>query len=362
VNRGWRGALKRGLAGVALRTGVSRLLRRAGGVRIFGYHHVLPREEAPPWIMAPLVISPSTFATHLDELARGFDVWSVDDAVALLLGERLPPRSGREVAVITFDDGYRSVLRHAGPLLHARGLPAAMYVPTGGGPLVHDRLHALLVRCVAQRMRVTGTAVADRVTWALARADRLLDAGHTVDATDAILDLISSTEGRALCDALAARLGEPEDDTAGLLLDWSELARLRALGFTIGAHTETHALLPALDDDALRDELARPRETIRARLGVTPATVAYPAGRYDARVARAAAAAGYRAALTTEDRPNLAGADLFRLGRKVLSDAHGPEPELIAAHLGGLFTRLGLSRAVPGDRPPPAMPWSRADG
>jgi peptidoglycan/xylan/chitin deacetylase (PgdA/CDA1 family) len=188
------------------------------------------------------------------------------------------------------------------------------------------------------------------------RADALLARGRGVDAADAILE---ACPARAVCDALAARLGEAEEDVAALRLDWEGVKALRAAAdFTIGAHTATHALLPGCTDEELRAELAGPRAEIAARTGATPMTLAYPAGRHDARVARAAAAAGYIAALTTEDRPNRAAADPFRLGRKVLSDAHGPGRALVAAHLDGLFTTLGLARAVPGDRPPPEAPWS----
>jgi peptidoglycan/xylan/chitin deacetylase (PgdA/CDA1 family) len=344
----WRESVKRGLA----RSGLGRIVR-ARGVRIFAWHHVLP--EAPAWIMRPLIVSPRTFAAQIDHVVRTYAVWGIDDALELLAGLRAPPTSGRDVAVLTFDDGYRSVLDHAAPILAARGLPAIMYVCTEPGALLHDRLHALLMRYTARRMRVTGTALADRYTWPLVRADALLGRGRTVEAADAILEAV---DARPVCDALAARLGEPEEDAAGLRLGWDGMIALRARGFTIGAHGASHTLLPRCSDETLRAELALPRAEIAARTGVLPTTVAYPAGRYDARVSRAVAAAGYTAALTTEDRPNRTGADRFRLGRKVLSDAHGPAPDLVAAHLDGLFTTLRLARAVPGDRPLPEVPWS----
>jgi peptidoglycan/xylan/chitin deacetylase (PgdA/CDA1 family) len=80
-------------------------------------------------------------------------------------------------------------------------------------------------------------------------------------------------------------------------LGWTELGHLAAGGWEIGSHTVCHARLPDLDDAALRDELVVSREQIIARFG-SCATIAYPYGLADERVAREAAAAGYLTGLT----------------------------------------------------------------
>jgi peptidoglycan/xylan/chitin deacetylase (PgdA/CDA1 family) len=80
-------------------------------------------------------------------------------------------------------------------------------------------------------------------------------------------------------------------------LGWDGLGELKAGGWEIGSHTVTHPRLPELSDDALDEELGRSRQTISDRLGECE-TVAYPYGLADARVARAAANAGYTAGVT----------------------------------------------------------------
>jgi peptidoglycan/xylan/chitin deacetylase (PgdA/CDA1 family) len=71
-----------------------------------------------------LFVSAASFSTQMAFLARRRQVVSLDDAVAGHVA------AGRPAVAITFDDGYRSVLRVAGPVLQERGFPAALFVPT----------------------------------------------------------------------------------------------------------------------------------------------------------------------------------------------------------------------------------------
>jgi peptidoglycan/xylan/chitin deacetylase (PgdA/CDA1 family) len=357
----FRTLIKIGLATVAHQSGALRLLRHRGGprVHIFGYHRVVPDVEAEgQHAMRQLCVSTASFAAHLDHLAHNYEVWSIEDAVALLAGEREAPR--RDVAVVTFDDGYRDVLDHAAPLLAERGLPATIFVTSGvidtGLPLPHDRLFALIARARERGIRLLGSAVPDRLVWPLARADQGLGAGDLLGATDALLSALNSADADLVGAALAARVGEPDLANLPAMAGWRELEQLVESGFTIGAHGAAHCLLPLENDERLIEELAVPRAEITRHIGIPPSVIAYPGGRYDARVIAAARAAGYVGAVTTEDRRNDPGCDVFRLGRKCLVEDHVrgdrgvPARALVAAQLDGLFATLGLARAVPGDR------------
>jgi peptidoglycan/xylan/chitin deacetylase (PgdA/CDA1 family) len=360
---GFRSSVKLGLATVAARSGALGLMRRLGRprVHIFGYHRFVPDvgvEGDAQHKMRQLCVSTASFTAHLDHLARNYEVCALEDAIAMLAGEREMP--GRDVAVITFDDGYLDVLENAAPILAERGLPASMFVTSGvvdtGRPLPHDRLFALISRARERGVRLLGSAVPDRLVWPLARADQELGAGDLLGATDAVLCALGAEETDLVAGALAARVGEPTGTELPALCGWSELDRLIELGFTIGAHGDTHGLLALENDERLIEELAVPRATIARHIGIPPSVIAYPGGRFDQRVIEAARAAGYVAALTTEDRRNTPGCDLFRLGRKCLVEDHGlgedgiPARALVAAQLDGLFATLGLARAVPGDR------------
>jgi peptidoglycan/xylan/chitin deacetylase (PgdA/CDA1 family) len=80
-------------------------------------------------------------------------------------------------------------------------------------------------------------------------------------------------------------------------LGWEALGRLQRAGWEVGSHTCTHPLLTSLDAERLRSELVDSRRRVIEQVGGCT-TIAYPYGIADARVAAAAALAGYQAAFT----------------------------------------------------------------
>lgn len=78
-----------------------------------------------------------------------------------------------------------------------------------------------------------------------------------------------------------------------------QLRGVAAKGWEVGSHTRTHPWLPRVaDDDELRRELEGSKRELEALLELETATLAYPFGAHDDRVAAATAAAGYEAAVT----------------------------------------------------------------
>jgi peptidoglycan/xylan/chitin deacetylase (PgdA/CDA1 family) len=93
------------------------------------YHLVSPERSQWPSITRRLDIAPGEFRAQMLWLARHhFHPVTQEEAYdALERGGSLPPRS----PLITFDDGYRSVLTHAAPVLVRLHMPATAYVITG---------------------------------------------------------------------------------------------------------------------------------------------------------------------------------------------------------------------------------------
>ncbi len=82
-----------------------------------------------------------------------------------------------------------------------------------------------------------------------------------------------------------------------------EIRRLSDEGVTIESHGLSHRAMTALTDDELAKELEESRGVLRALSGQEVDAVAYPRGQVDARVARAAARAGYRVGYVLGGRP-----------------------------------------------------------
>ena len=230
---------------------------------ILCYHNVVPTGSRPG-ADASLHLPRKAFARQLDLLQQFCRVVSISDA--LRPAERAAADS-RPRVVITFDDAYRGAMTEGLAEVRARDLAATVFVAPGAlqEPFWWDeyldqrssaRRAIALGELAGQGSRVRAHAVAHG--W---NAATVPEHAHAASAAE-----------------LEQALADPH--------------------LTLGAHSWSHPALPQLDDAPLAEELRRPLEWLRLRFprAVVP-VVAYPYGLADARVARAAEAAGYDAGL-----------------------------------------------------------------
>lgn len=92
---------------------------------ILGFHKIGPAPGGwETWFYVPQ----ATFVSYLDYLKA--DGWHALDLAAFLRGLAEPDSLPDRAALITFDDGYRSILEYGLPELRLFGYPAVMFVPT----------------------------------------------------------------------------------------------------------------------------------------------------------------------------------------------------------------------------------------
>jgi peptidoglycan/xylan/chitin deacetylase (PgdA/CDA1 family) len=130
------------------------------------------------------------------------------------------------------------------------------------------------------------------------------------------------------------------------LLDWAELQQLAELGFEIGSHTRTHALLTswAGDQRAIWDEIAGSRSDLRDHLGVSSARfLAYPWGAHDASARKMAERAGYTGAVGVFGKMP---SSQFGLPRQDFTEQGAPGSRMMRLLRG----RIGFALAFPGAR------------
>lgn len=359
-----RRALKAAVAGALRAAGANRAVAQvrrneAGGARVLvlSYHRVtadFARSSAEA--LPSLLVSTRTLRRQLEQVARTHEVVSMTDAARILAEPRGTAR--RDVATITFDDGYADNHAVALPVLRALRMPATVYVATGftgtRRRMLHDRIFAAL-RELARRGLTPDRLSLDGPAHALLGACARPGPAATLDRLIARLP----HEGLALvAGALEARAGLREEDLpeATRLLDWEELRALDAGGVELGGHSVRHAVLANMGIEEARREIAGCRDQLAERLGKRPRHFAYPNGVHTPAVRRAVAEAGFETAATTEDKENLRGAEPFALRRKVLweNSTLGPagySPALAACAFDGVFLALRLARAVDGERP-----------
>ena len=117
-------------------------------------------------------------------------------------------------------------------------------------------------------------------------------------------------------DRIAARLGEVLGvDPPQSRMRAADVRALIEAGMTVGFHTRRHDALSLLPDDLLALALEEGRSTVADVVGEPIATIGYPHGRADKRVANAARAAGFEAGFTTRGQPMTPNSDPLLQGR-----------------------------------------------
>ena len=161
---------------------------------VLAYHAISSAWETP------LAVREEELRRQLTLLARrGYEGFTLQEAERLRREGRLP----RRAVVVTFDDGFASVLK-ARPILAALGYPATVFV----------------VAAFVER--------ADTLSWP------------------------------GMDDGPAAER---------IPLSWDELRELAQAGWEVGSHTMSHPLLTGLDDASVDDELVESRRLVSRRLG-----------------------------------------------------------------------------------------------
>jgi peptidoglycan/xylan/chitin deacetylase (PgdA/CDA1 family) len=272
-------------------------LRRAGralpsSLQVVLYHHVAS-EDGPLTKGLGVATPQALFEDHLRKLTRDYDVVGLDDVLA----GRLP----RRPLLITFDDGYRSVLDAAAPTLKRLGLPSVFFVSAAfvmPGSLPLDNLICWLVNTHG------AAAVEQAVTGAPAT-------GLSADRIIAGLAGLPYSRRARLPDELAERFGVDRARLraeSGLFLERDELARLRELGCEVANHSRSHLFCRTIVDDEVADrELVQHKHLLEEWAGAPVRAFSYPYGNpLDATpfVEGILAGSGHEATFLVASRPN----------------------------------------------------------
>lgn len=316
-----RASAIRGVSGALYGSGLAGVFAR--GV---GFAHAKPRVPILPLHRVnddndPFMPSLPTavFAGRMAHIARHYRVLTVEELATRLLERRVP----RNALAITFDDGYRDNLTHAAPILHRLGLPATIFLVTGHidtpRALWVDRLAMAFKAATARRVELADGHALSLATVADRLAGLQTALGH--------LKRLPDDERTASVERLIAALHPIPERPKRLMLSWDEVAALRGLGFSIGAHTITHPILSRLTPNQVRDEVHGSKAAIEKALGVPVRAFAYPNGRpddYNEAVTRVVREAGFTCAVTTQRGLNDTDTPVLELRRGGPWEIHVP--------------------------------------
>src|SRR3954468_1152981 len=186
--------------------------------------------------------------------------------------EELRAKKGRRARVaLTFDDGLRSNVEVAYPILRKLGLTATFFVCPG----LVDRGEWLWNHEARQRL----LSLADVSLKELAAA---VGAPAEVEAFVEWMKTLKIARRRQVEQAIreatprfiASAAQREQFDLAG----WDELARLDPKIVTIGSHTMSHPILTSLDEEETEAEMRESRQMLEKRLQREVLAFCYPNG------------------------------------------------------------------------------------
>ena len=313
---------------------------RAPLLTVLTYHHVA--DPQPGYVFDPDVAdaTPEQFRRHLETIAQHFTVIGVDELIGSLDGAPLPANA----AMITFDDGYRSCLDTALPILREVGLRALFFVATSF--IAERRLYWW------ERIAYTvSSRKVDRVTLAYPSPAEIELAAP--GAVAGLINTVKNTHGLDLARFLdeLAREAHVDWDHAlerkladELIMTWDDVRALADAGMDVESHSRTHRVLQTLTPAELDAELAGSRLELEEQLGRPVRAIAFPVGRSVAgqrTIRRALFRAGYRIGFSNASGASLiwAATDRFDLKRWAVDRAMTDSSFLAQAALPALGYR-----------------------
>jgi peptidoglycan/xylan/chitin deacetylase (PgdA/CDA1 family) len=312
-----------------------RLRRRTRSPRpVLLMYHRVAAPAVDPWGLA---VHPDRFEAHLDVLRRR-TVLSVSEIVRQLQSGTLPD----DAVGITFDDGYVDNAIEAEPRLAARAMPATLFAAAGaiGQPREFwwDELaRAILCRreavdCVVQMAgrehRIAfGDTADDDPAWRVWHEPRTARQRTFVELWKCMRGADPGDRSKSM-DQLRCTLGLQPAKPVDLPMSDAQLEQMSRSGtFTIGGHTLTHVMLPAIDAEQRRREIFEGKRRCEDIVRQPIEGFAYPHGAMDDDSRAAVRECGFKWACTTEARPLTANDDVFALPRFFVGDVPAEEFE-----------------------------------
>ena len=277
-----------------------------GRLCIVTYHRILPSSDP----LQPTEIDLAKFDWQMKLLADCFNVLPLADAIDMVRQQRMPPRA----VSISFDDGYRSTLELALPVLKKYNLPATVFTTTAyadGGNMWNDRIIEAVRRLpdgmVDLRLAGLRTYLLD---------DRNLRPDLFRQLSDDTKYLVPQARQDVIATLEKLAGGAPTPD---LMLSRSMIATLAREGIDIGGHTATHPILSTLDDDQAQHEIVANKTLLESLTGQPLRLFAYPNGKpgvdFNQRHVEMVRQAGYSAAFTTAIGSASGGDDRYQIPR-----------------------------------------------
>ena len=256
-------------------------------------------------------IRPELFERLMVMLKKEFDIVALDELVRHISGDL---RSKDRLLALTFDDGPKSYVTRAVPVMEAYGLPSTCFIITDciGDQTIYWRYlyNYCIYKGLAQQLAafinqeyMAGISEEEIVSYSRSHYDRLKNSR-----------IISR-----LLDSLVPE-GEYRESEKGLFLSLEDIGRLKKNPLvSFGIHTRSHPVLKCLPDEEISDEIAGSLAFYRSKIRDETPMFSVPFGRlfrdYDERAITIAQTLSINVVLSAYGGGNAAGQPLYNIRR-----------------------------------------------
>jgi peptidoglycan/xylan/chitin deacetylase (PgdA/CDA1 family) len=287
---------------------VKRML--APQISIFIYHRVGP--QIHEWLYPS--INESIFEKQIQWLKSTHSIISLEELADLIRRKKHPESN---VAVITFDDGYRDNYLHAFPILQKYQVPATVFLTTG---CIDKRSLLWCDRLDFAILTTKNDSIEHEVLGSIPIQSSKEKCSAIFEIKQNIMKKIPEIQKLRLLEDLERDLGVeiPEHLGDELMLSWDDVREMREGGVSFGAHTVTHPILSNTTLEEAKFEIGHSKFRIEKELGEKITSFAYPNGKIDdinPEIINLLKQNDFTCAVTTLPTKITHNSDLLRLGR-----------------------------------------------
>lgn len=235
---------------------------------IFLFHSV--ESNPSPWTQGHRYVTPTRcFLRQIKHIKRNFDIVETSKLLELLKQGNLRAN----LAAIHFDDGFRSYVDNALPLLKAEKIPSTLFVPMSvldGWIPTRNKISFIIAMgkydCLVAGLRKNGFKISNE--------KKELGAA-------ALLVSLKGCQGKELdeaCDSIMEEISSGFAE-AKPFIDRVDLESLSKESMVeLGSHTISHPLLSKLDEESQRQEIVEGHKKLESACGRSLHLFAYPYG------------------------------------------------------------------------------------
>lgn len=265
---------------------------------IFLYHRVYPEEERA--LVAS--ISPEEFEKQMMYLKKYFRFSSLEELVEIINEPDGKIRQLENIAVVTFDDGYKDNYVYAYPILHKYKIPATIFLTYNyigqedlfwwdklGYIIYHSKNKNVDIKNIGSFSLDNEKKKLNCIYFLLRKLKKMSD--------DLRKEYINELENK--CDVkIPSGLGRD------MILSWDDINEMKCNGITFGAHTMSHANLQNIEMDTAKKEIIYSKIEIEKKLEREVKSFAYPYGLkfYNREIIEVVKDSGFECAVSTDEK------------------------------------------------------------